>query len=331
MDDPGDYRPISMIERSFAPASAGLAQPVDSLSDDELWIRVKARDKSADGLFWYSVVTTGVFCRPSCPSRLARRQNLTFHRTLEAAKATGHRPCRRCRPDEPQAWRRHLDLVARACDLIDKGEVQPGLKEIAAAVGLSPHYFHRIFRETTGVTLKTYSSGKRRARVRSALASGCSITEAIYGAGFNSSGRFYEASKDMLGMTPTKFRDGAAGEEIRVAVAETLIGSVLVALGERGLTSVLSGPDPRELLGRLQDQFPNAHLVHCDDTHSRQLQQTVDHIHATQVGVGLPEELRETTLKQRLWQALKDLEARCPVAYSDLLERAGVAPRATRE
>src|SRR5215468_8650260 len=171
-----------------------------SVVDDPRWARIVARDKTADGHLWYSVVTTGVYCRPSCPARIANPKNVQLHDTLVSATATGFRPCRRCNPDGPSIECEKAALIAKACRLIEESEEEPSLEALAGAVGRSPSYFHRVFKTATGLTPKDYSAAHRAAKFRQALDSGSSVTEAIYDAGFSSSGRFYERSTDMLGM-----------------------------------------------------------------------------------------------------------------------------------
>src|SRR5262245_45946739 len=163
-----------------------------SVADDPRWARIVARDKTADGHLWYSVATTGVYCRPSCPSRLANPNNVQLHDSLESAKATGFRPCRRCNPDGPSLEAENAALVAKACRVIEESEEEPSLEELARAIGRSPSHFHRVFKATTGLTPKEYVAANRAQKVRQGLIAGHSITRAIYDAGFNSSGRFYE-------------------------------------------------------------------------------------------------------------------------------------------
>src|SRR5262245_6690590 len=192
-----------------------------SVTDDPRWARIVARDKTADGHFWYSVLTTGVYCRPSCPSRITNPKNVQLHDTLESAKATGCRPCRRCNPDGSSIETENAALVAKACQIIEESEEEPSLEELADAIGRSPGYFHRVFKTTTGLTPKDYAAAHCAKKVREELVSGNTVTEAIYQAGFNSSGRFYEKSTGMLGMTPSQYRDGGVNEEIKFAVGQT--------------------------------------------------------------------------------------------------------------
>jgi AraC family transcriptional regulator of adaptative response/methylated-DNA-[protein]-cysteine methyltransferase len=168
-------------------------------ADDPRWPRILARDASADGLFWYSVATTGVYCRPSCPSRAANPANVAIHDSLAAARATGFRACLRCRPDDLAPADRQADLVTRACRLLDEAEEGVPLATLAAAVGLSPAHFHRTFRAATGLTPRAFASARRAERMRAALGGGAPVTRAIHEAGFGSTSRFYERADEMLG------------------------------------------------------------------------------------------------------------------------------------
>jgi AraC family transcriptional regulator, regulatory protein of adaptative response / methylated-DNA-[protein]-cysteine methyltransferase len=229
-----------MKENNLKPATTAIA-------DDPRWACVVARDRSADGEFWYSVVTTGVYCRPSCPSRTANPNNVQLHDTLEAAKAMGFRPCKRCNPDGLSVDAKNAGLVARACRLIERSEEIPSLEDLASLVGRSPSHFHRLFRATTGLTPKEYADEHRATRIREGLMKNHSVTEAIYDAGFNSSGRFYEKSNKMLGMTPTQYRAGGVNEEIRFAVGECTLGAILVASSKKGLPRSFWGMTPINL------------------------------------------------------------------------------------
>src|SRR3954447_13494512 len=210
-----------------------------SVADDPRWARIVARDKTADGHLWYSVSTTGVYCRPSCPSRIANPKNVQLHDTLESAKATGFRPCRRCNPDGPSIEAENANLAAKACRIIEESEEERSLEDLAEAIGRSPSYFHRVFKAATGLTPKDYAAAHRGKKVRQGLASGHSVTEVIYDAGFNSSGRFYEKSTHMLGMTPSQYLAGGANEEIKFAVGQTSFGAILVASSTKGVASIL--------------------------------------------------------------------------------------------
>ena len=300
-----------------------------SVAEDPRWARIVARDKTADGHLWYSVYTTGVYCRPSCPSRTANPNNVQLHDTLESAKATGFRPCKRCNPDGPSIECENAALVARACRIIEESEEEPSLEVLAAVVGRSPTYFHRLFKAATGVTPKDYATAHRAAKVRQGLASGCSVTEAIYVAGFNSSGRFYEKSTDMLGMTPSQYRTGGANEEIKFAVGQTSLGAILVASSKKGVAAILLGDDPDKLVRNLQDRFARAHLVGADRDYEALVARVVGFVEAPRIGLDLPLDVRGTAFQRRVWQALQEIPVGATVSYTEIARRIG-ASRAAR-
>jgi len=300
-----------------------------SVADDSRWARIVARDKTADGHLWYSVLTTGVYCRPSCPSRLANPENVQLHDTLESAKATGFRPCERCNPDGLSVEAENAALVAKACRMIQESEQELSLEELADSIGRSPSYFHRMFKAATGVTPKDYAAAHRATRVRHGLASGRTVTEAIYDAGFNSSGRFYEKSTDMLGMTPSQYRAGGANEEIKFAVGQTSLGAILVASTQKGVAAILLGDDPDELVRNLQDRFPNAHLIGADRDYETLVAQVVGFVEAPRIGLNLPLDVRGTAFQERVWKALQEVPAGATVSYAEIARRIG-APNSVR-
>ena len=228
------------------------------------WDAVRARDGNYDAKFYYSVATTGVYCRPSCPARLAKRENVAFHASCADAEIAGYRPCKRCKPNEPSLHDRYAVKVAEACRLIEEAEEPPKLDELASAAGLSTYHFHRVFKVVAGVTPKAYADAHRQKRVRDNLKRSKSVTEAIHEAGFNSSGRFYANSDDVLGMTPSNFRAGGAHAEMRFAVGECSLGAILVASSDKGIAAILFGDDPEALVHDLEDRFPNANLIGGD-------------------------------------------------------------------
>jgi AraC family transcriptional regulator of adaptative response/methylated-DNA-[protein]-cysteine methyltransferase len=299
------------------------------VTNDPRWARIVARDKSADGQFWYSVATTGVYCRPSCPSRRANPVNVQLHDTLAHAKATGFRACRRCNPDGPSLEVGNAAMVADACRRIEQSEEEPSLAELADAAGRSAGYFHRVFKAITGLTPKDYAAAHRAAKVRQGLEDGASVTAAIYDAGFNSSGRFYEKSTGMLGMTPTRYRAGGANEDIRFAVGETTLGAILVASSRKGVASILLGDDPDALVRDLQDRFPKARLIGGDRDYEALVSRVVGFVEAPQLGLDLPLDVRGTAFQQRVWQALRDIPVGGTVSYAEIAERIGT-PKATR-
>lgn len=303
--------------------------PKLSVIEDPRWARVLARDRTADGEFWYSVATTGVYCRPSCPSRSANPKNVGLHATLEAAKATGFRPCKRCKPDGPPLEVENAAVVAKACRLIENSEETPSLTDLASAVERSPGYLHRLFKASAGLTPKEYAVAHRAARVREKLSADGTVTEAIYDAGFNSSGRFYEKSTEMLGMTPSRYRAGGANEDIHFAIGESSLGAILVASSAKGVAAILIGDDPDELARDLQDRFPKACLIGGDRDYEALVAKIVALVEAPRLGLDLPLDVRGTAFQQRVWQALRKIPVGQTASYTDIALKIGL-PKAVR-
>jgi AraC family transcriptional regulator of adaptative response/methylated-DNA-[protein]-cysteine methyltransferase len=298
-------------------------------SDEERWNAVVHRDPNADGAFYYSVLTTGVYCRPSCGARLPRRENVQFHASREDAEQAGFRPCKRCRPDEPPRAVQHAAAVAKACRLIGTAEETPSLDQLAEAAGMSGFHFHRVFKSITGMTPKAYATAQRAQRVRSELSRGSTVTEAIYGAGFNSNGRFYATASNVLGMTPKRFQAGGDGERIRFAVGECSLGSILVAATGQGVCAILLGDDPDALVRDLEHRFPKAQLVGGDADFEQTVAKAVGLVESPRRGLDLPLDVRGTAFQQRVWQALREIPAGSTVTYAQVAARVG-APKAVR-
>jgi AraC family transcriptional regulator of adaptative response/methylated-DNA-[protein]-cysteine methyltransferase len=298
--------------------------------DDPRWQTIVARDHRADGAFYYSVATTGVYCRPSCPSRRANPKNVRFHATAADAERAGFRPCRRCRPDGPALDRVHAATIAEICRAIERADEPPTLAALAARAHMSPYHFHRVFKATTGVTPRAYAAAQRAKRVRRELeTNGKTVTEAIYDAGYNSGGRFYEASGGLLGMTPRRFRHGGDGTDIRFAVAECSLGPILVAQSERGVCAIAFGEDPDALVRDLQDRFPRATLIGADAALEATIARLIGLVEQPSLRLDLPLDVRGTAFQQRVWQALREIPAGSTATYTDIAERLG-ARRAAR-
>lgn len=320
-----------MIAVSDPSASRARSKPKPPSMGDEAnyWTAVRARDRSCDGTFYYSVATTGVYCRPSCPARLPKRENVAFHATCKDAERAGFRPCKRCKPDEASLHDRHAAKVAEACRLIEAAETPLRLEELARATGLSPYHFHRVFKAITGVTPKAYAVAGRQRRVREQLASGKSVTEAIHDAGFNSSGRFYANATEVLGMTPTAFRKGGSNADLRFAVGECSLGAILVAASGKGIAAILLGNDPEALVRDLEDRFPNANLIGGDRAFEKVMAKVVGLVEAPETGIELPLDVRGTAFQHRVWQALRKIPAGKTATYAEIAKRIGM-PKAVR-
>jgi len=304
-------------------------EPKSFSSEHDRWMALEQRDPKADGIFYYSVSTTGVYCRPSCAARPARRENVAFHDTCAAAERAGFRPCRRCRPNEPPLAERHAAAVAEICRLIEGADTAPTLDELARAAGMSRYYFHHVFKSVTGVTPRDYAAASRARRVRDTLPASGSVTQAIYESGFNSSGRFYAASKAALGMTPARYRSGGTGETIRFAVGDCSLGAVLVAATDKGICAILLGDDADVLVRDLQDRFHEAKLIGGDKAFEKWVAKVLGFVEAPAVGLDLPLDVRGTVFQQRVWQALRDIPPGETASYSMIADRIG-APKSAR-
>ena len=313
-----------MIQHSKTKRPSPSAMP-----DAMRWNAVVARDKACDGRFYYSVASTGIYCRPSCASRLAKRSNVAFYETCAQAEAAGFRPCKRCKPDQPISERQYAEKIAHACRLIETAEAAPKLESLATAVNLSPFHFHRIFKSIVGVTPKAYASAQRNKRVRENLKRTATVTQSIYEAGFNSSGRFYANSALVLGMTPRQSRSGGASTTITFALGDCSLGSILVAATPVGVCAVLLGHNPETLLRDLEDRFPKAELKGGDRAFDKLAARVIAYVEQPDQSIDLPLDVRGTVFQHKVWRALCGIPAGTTVSYAELAKRIG-APNAMR-
>jgi len=296
---------------------------------DPRWARVLARDAAADGAFFYSVATTGVFCRPSCGARPARPENVDFHANAADAERAGFRPCMRCKPTSPPLEERQAETVAELCRFIEGCEHAPSLEELASNAGLSPSHTHRLFRRITGVTPAAYASSHRARRVRGALRNANTVTEAIFDAGYGSSARFYEKSSQLLGMTPTEYRAGAKSLRVRFAIGECSLGVILVAATEKGVCAISLGADAEKLANELESRFPGAELVSDDAAFARLVARVIAIVEGGRADAKLPLDIRGTVFQQRVWEALRTIPAGSTATYAEIAAKVG-APRSHR-
>lgn len=306
------------MERFFRLNEARPDEGNSQRMQDPRWQAVVNRDARFDDQFYYSVRTTGVYCRPSCGARLARPENVAFHATCQAAEEAGFRPCKRCQPDQKPMAQQQADLIATLCRRIEAEAPAPG--ELAEAAGLSYHHFHRLFKAHTGLTPAQYARAHRDRRLRDQLQTAPSVTEAIYNAGFNSSGRFYESSQQLIGMTPTAYRKGGPSVQIRFAMGECSLGSILVARTNKGICAILLGEN---LLEDLQRRFPRAQLVSADADFEALVSQVIELVEAPGCGAALPLDVRGTAFQQRVWQALQQIPVGATLTYGELAQRIG--------
>lgn len=293
-----------------------MAAMSDSIDPDSAWSAFEARDRRADGTFVGAVRTTGIYCKPSCPARRPRRENMAFYRDPAAARAAGYRACLRCRPDETA---RDTAAVAAAIVLIDSAETAPSLDAIARRVGYAPHHFHRLFKQATGVTPASYARGIRASRAARALTDGGTVTSAVYAAGYSAPSRFYADGAVRLGMAPRVWSRGGAGTTIRWTIVPTDLGPLLIAASARGICRIAFDEDGAALARR----FPAAQIV-ADDVALRELASEVVALVESPVRHhDLPLDVRGTAFQEAVWQALRSIPPGETRSYAELAALAG--------
>ncbi|MBV9843209.1 MAG: bifunctional DNA-binding transcriptional regulator/O6-methylguanine-DNA methyltransferase Ada [Sphingomonadaceae bacterium] len=295
-----------------SPARIAPEMPID----DARWRAVLARDRSADGDFVTGVLTTGIYCRPSCAARHPARGNVRFFADGAAARAAGLRACKRCRPDD-QA--RDEAAIAKAIAFVEEAEEPPSLEAVAAVAGYAPHHFHRVFKRATGVTPAAYARAVRAKRAEAALADDGDVTAALYAAGYAAPSRFYADAKDRFGMNPRTWRDGGRGETIRYAVAPTRYGDMLLAATVRGICRLAFGEDGDDLRGR----FPNAEILAGDGEFADLLARAVAAVEAPSRPHDLPLDMRGTAFQQAVWEQLARIPPGETLSYAALAARTG--------
>lgn len=308
--------------------SRSAKQPADILQDPR-WKMLLRRDRNADGKFVFSVKTTGVYCRPSCPARRGRPEHVAFHNTAQEAEVAGFRPCRRCRPNGPSPAAERTAIVVGLCQLLESEESVPAIQALAARAGWSVSYLQRTFKAVTGRSPAAYAAGLREARVRAALAKGTGVTEAFYGAGYNSGGRFYETAARTLGMKPGEFRRGGEGVDIRFATAPCSMGYVLAAATPRGICAIFLGDETETLIHDLRRRFAKATILEGDRDFQQMLTAVVAFVDAPAAALDLPLDIRGTAFQQRVWQALQEIPPGKTVSYTEIARRIE-APKSVR-
>jgi AraC family transcriptional regulator of adaptative response/methylated-DNA-[protein]-cysteine methyltransferase len=286
------------------------------IDEDEAWRAVLARDRGADGRFVTGVLSTGIYCRPSCAARHPRRENVRFFADGATARATGLRACLRCRPDAVAA---DEEGIARAIRLTETADAPPKLEEMALAAGYSAWHFHRIFRRATGLTPGAYARGVRARRIERALVDEKDVTSAVYAAGYAGPARFYVDATTRLGMTPSVWRDGGRGVTIRWTIAATDLGPLLVAATDHGICRVAFAEDGEALAAR----FPNAAIAPGGKDLAVLTEQVVAAVARPDDVPALPLDIRGTVFQEAVWAELAKVPAGSTISYAELAARAG--------
>jgi AraC family transcriptional regulator of adaptative response/methylated-DNA-[protein]-cysteine methyltransferase len=299
------------------------------LNEEQCWSAVVSHDATQDGRFFYSVKTTGVYCRPGCASRQPKRGNVAFYESADQAEAAGFRACKRCRPRDGSPADRHLAAIDRACALIRRSDSLPSLAELADAAGISRFHFHRVFKQITGATPREWGKSHRLGRFAARLDAGEPIAEAVYAAGFGASSRAYEAAGNGLGMTPGARRRGGQGETIRYTIVATWLGWALVAATERGICMTALGDDRARLEADLRRRFPAAELVAADAALAGWAGRVVHYITRPGEQLDLPLDIRGTAFQAQVSRALQKIPPGQTATYLGIAEALG-RPRAVR-
>ncbi|HXP30263.1 MAG TPA: bifunctional DNA-binding transcriptional regulator/O6-methylguanine-DNA methyltransferase Ada [Stellaceae bacterium] len=299
---------------------------------ERFWQSVARRDRTADGRFVYAVGTTGVYCRPSCPSRRPKQANVAFFDNAAAAERAGYRPCKRCRPQQNSTDPASA-TVRRACAVIDRaledGEPAPSLAVLGRAAGSSPFHLQRLFKRTLGISPREYADAQRLARVKARLKEGNGVADALYAAGYGSSSRLYERADAQLGMTPATYRKAGAGAEIRYAISASPLGRLLVAATERGLCAVMLGEDDQRLAAALAKEFSAASIRREDKELGGSVKAIVAHLEGRLPALDLPLDLRASAFQWRVWRELMRIPYGTTATYHTIAERIG-KPNAAR-
>lgn len=300
------------------------------LSDEGRWQALVQRDPHACGEFVYGVLTTGVYCRPTCASRLPNRENVRFFDTGKEAEQAGFRPCKRCRPQAADWTQPQIHTALKACKMIDEADTPPSLKELARACGLSPFHFQRLFKKILGVTPKQYAVERRESLLRKHLKEDSTITEAMYHAGFGSSSRFYEKATATLGMKPSLYKNGAQDVRIRFAIVPCFLGLVLVAATAQGICAIDFGSTAEALKADLRRRFPKAEFQAPDPVFTAMIARILTFLEDPhRMRLDLPLDVRGTAFQRRVWLALQEIPPGDTVSYRDIASRIG-KPAAAR-
>ncbi len=298
------------------------------MTDEQRWRAVLDRDRGRDGQFVYAVRSTGIFCRPSCPSRRAGRDQVTFFALAEAAVRAGYRPCKRCHPERTGAAHPHVAAVQSICrSIADRDEGVPTLTDLGAEAGLSPHHLQRLFTSLMGISPRRYAEAMRLERLKRGLKGGESVASALYGAGYGSSSRLYEKAPSWLGMTPASYAKGGRGIAITYAIIDhdalRPLGKLLVAATERGVCMVALGSTDAVLEADLFDDYPLAALRRDDAALIEWVSRVLDQLEGKRPHADLPLDIRATAFQWRVFEQLSAIPAGQTRSYGEIASAMG--------
>jgi AraC family transcriptional regulator, regulatory protein of adaptative response / methylated-DNA-[protein]-cysteine methyltransferase len=298
--------------------------------DETLWRAVLKRDTRFDGEFFFAVRSTGIYCRPSCPARRPRREQVVFFRIPEAAEGAGFRSCRRCRPRSAAITDPQVEMIRRVCRYIEANvEESPTLEELGAAAGVSAFHLQRVFKRIAGITPRKYAEALRLSQFKSSVKKGASVTQAMYDSGYSSSSRLYERAAHQLGMTPANYRLGGKGMRINYTIANCSLGRLLVAATEKGICAVRLGDSDAELESNFLREYPAAEVHRDDQTMSIRVDQILSHLEGRKPHLDLPLDVQATAFQRIVWDKLREIPYGETRSYGDIA-RAIRRPTATR-
>ncbi len=293
-------------------------------ADEAKWQAVSAKDARSDGEFVFAVSSTGIYCRPSCPSRRPLRKNVSFFPLPEAAEQAGFRACLRCRPRQAKAVEPQIEMTRRVCRLIEDKQGEPTtLAELSSQVGVSAFHLQRTFKSLMGISPGRYAETQRINRFKETVRSGESIANATYEAGFGSSSRLYEGAASQLGMTPATYGKGGRGAVINYTIVDCPLGKLLVAATSKGVCSVTLGDSDAELRNTMINEFPAAEITIDDDTLSPFVTSIVSHLNEQSRFIDLPLDIRATAFQQQVWAELRKIPVGQTVSYSEVARAIG--------
>lgn len=303
-----------------------------------LWDSVQRRDRAADGAFVYGVRSTGIYCRPSCPSRKPRREQVVFFALPDAAEQRGFRACRRCRPRSIRIRDPKVEAVARVCreieasvtgDTFSEGNAEITLAALSTSAGMSPHQLERAFRRIMGITPKQYADAHRMRRLKSSLKKGDNVTTALYEAGFGSSSRLYERAPAQLGMTPATYRKGGQGMDIHYTIVDSPLGRLLVGGTDRGISALYLGESDAQLEAALQKEYPRAKIQRDRNGLESSVSKILNHLKGREPHLDLPTDVQATAFQRRVWEELRRIPYGKTRTYTEVARAIG-RPRAIR-
>jgi AraC family transcriptional regulator, regulatory protein of adaptative response / methylated-DNA-[protein]-cysteine methyltransferase len=307
-----------------------LLEELRTVEDETRWLSVERRDATLNGIIFYGVRSTGIYCKPSCPSRRPRREQVIFFDSHEAAESGGFRPCRRCRPHQTNERDPHLIMVEKACKLIEASESSPpSLAELGAELGVSQYHLQRMFKKIVGLSPHQYALAHRVNQFKTRIKEGRTVTGAMYDAGYGSSSRLYEMADAELGMTPASYARGGAGAHISYTISECELGHLLVAATERGLCAVRLGDSEAELEGKLREEFFRAEICKDPEALGPYVKNLLLHLAGQQTGLELPLDVRATVFQRRVWHYLQSIAYGEVQSYGDVAAGVG-QPSAVR-